>query len=406
MKWVLPSAFFALLVLLSAGLEKRVAETSAAPPAPELLALFDRQDVIDAPRVDFVRVADIDGDGDPDFLAVEPEEQDIHWWENNGDGTDFTEHAITTLSHNVTIVSPGDLDGDGDVDFLALAPEQDTLSFWFNNGTGGFTHQTTENLRVLGMTYVEATDVNGDGYADFFAVAEGAKDIAWWENTGQPETISFQEHEITNFSAFSGTVTRVDAADIDGDGLVDFVGANPDGGRITWWRHEVDSEGQHTFEEQTPGYSEEAVIDVSAADVDGDGDLDIFAARRMPYRVFLWENRGDAEFHRISQTLSDSPGDRPWRSVDSGDVNGDGAVDFVVSEWDGQLCWYKNPDVQPTPPATTTTPTSTSTATMTLSPTATSTATATATATVTVTVTSTPGETHEVRLPLLRRSGP
>ncbi|MFQ5858210.1 MAG: FG-GAP repeat domain-containing protein [Anaerolineae bacterium] len=416
MKWVLPWGVVVSSVTVAAVVGQQVAVSSGGPLAPGQLAVFIRQAVIDAPDVDFARVADLDGDGDLDILAAESEHEDIHWWENvYGDGTEFREHDVTTRSDKVKVVSPGDVDGDEDIDFLALAPERDHLSFWMNDGSGNFTHQSSSDLRVLGVTFVEANDINNDGYADFFAIDESAKDIFWWENAGQSAAISFERHEVTRNSAGNGAVSRLDAVDIDRDGLVDFVAVNRIAGRITWWRHGVDGEGNHVFQNQTGnGYRELAIKDVAATDVDGDRDLDILALRgggelQYPYRVFLWQNQGGETFSRTNESLADNPDNLMWPSLDSGDINGDGAFDFVASEVDGRLCWYRNPNVpaQPSPTASATAtpalPTHTSTPTRTGTPTATQSPTP-PTSTPTATATSVSGQAPTVYLPLIRRS--
>ncbi|MFQ5594121.1 MAG: FG-GAP repeat domain-containing protein [Anaerolineae bacterium] len=415
MKRVMLWGVLIVFVLFSAHLGQPVGVATGGPAGPGLLA-FNRSAVIRAPKVDFARVADLDGDGDLDILAVESLEEDIHWWENTqGDGTAFTEHTVETNSHDVTIVSPGDIDGDGDIDFFGLAPERNKIRLWMNDGSGEFTHDPNSDFGVLGVSYVEATDVNNDGYVDFLAVDEQARDILWYENNGQPTAMNFERHVVTRNSAGFGAVSRLDAVDFDQDGLVDFAASNRGAGRITWWRHRVDIDGKHNFEDETEipyGYREQAILGVAGADFDGDSDIDILALRggtddNLKYRVFLWENQGAETFSSTLESMGDNPGNLRWPSLDSGDINGDGAVDFVVSEWDGELCWYGNPDIPAQPSATaTTTPTMPPTPMLTPTGTSTPVVTSTATATVTPGVTTTPAseQPNKNYLPLVRRS--
>lgn len=419
--WGLVVGLVALLVVMSQGLG------SVSGAAPDRPLAWARQAVIDAPEVDFARVFNPDGDADFDILAVEPEEEDLQWWENTlGDGSVFVEHTIALTSDQIEVVSPGDIDADGDVDFYGLAPQRNnTISVWLNDGSGEFEHQAALDFRAPGgVTYLEAADIDNDGDADFFAIEADAGDIDWYENRHSGNDIVFTRHIIT---AVSGGIVSADAVDLNHDGLVDLVVANPLVDRIRLWLHQVNTSGEHVFRLQTGTgrvLAEDDVIGVAAADVEGDGDVDIYALRMMPYEVFLWVNAGDGTFSRDAALLSDSPGDKPWRSIDAGDMNGDGTVDFIASEWGGRLCWYENPFVgqaTPTPTRTTTatptstgappspthTPTSTASAPpATHTPTPTSTGSAPpATRTPTPTVTGTPGGTQlELYLPLIRRS--
>jgi len=228
------------------------------------------------------------------------------------------------------------------------------------------------------VTFIEAADVNGDRLADFFTIDTTTDRIEWWANSPAEPGRSFDRHLVTANASSTDQVERLDAADIDGDGLVDFVTANPGAGRMTWWRHEVDAQGEHHFSNVLGGLglAEDRVKDVSAADTDLDGDVDFLAMTEMPYRVFEWRRQPDGGFARQPQAVGNVPDDIVWASIDKGDVDGDGAVDFVVTEpvSGGRLCWYENPLVvdvataTPSEAATSEPPTGTPSPTGTLAP--------------------------------------
>lgn len=342
----------ALLVLATGA--AYVSETSAVPLLP-----FDRRDHISAPNVDFIRLADVDGDGDLDILAVESSSDDLDWYENDtGRGDVFSVHSISTNSGGVRVVAPGDVDNDGDIDFYALEPTRTRIRLYMNDGAGGFEVDTRFAETAVGVTYIEAADVDGDGHADLFVVFGDDDRVELWWNPGFPESRERMVRDrIANVRAWG--VERVRVGDIDGDGLLDFTTAKrSSSNNIMWWRQSmVDGERDWTPALSAP-LKETEVISAPLADIDNDGDVDILALRRVPYVVFQWLQQPDGRFVRDPEQLARSPGgdDRfNWNSIDVGDMDGDGDIDFATSEIDGKLCWYANPLISSAPTPTPTT---------------------------------------------------
>ena len=96
--------------------------------------------------------------------------------------------------------------------------------------------------------------------------------IAWYESDGAA-TPGFTEHIVT-----TGTLgaMSVDIADVDADGNLDLVTASYADGKIAWFQN--DGAVLPTFTEQVISTSAAGARDVSTADLDGDGDLDILSA--------------------------------------------------------------------------------------------------------------------------------
>ncbi len=88
----------------------------------------------DAYRAQCVHAADLDGDGDVDVLSASHGDDQVAWYENNGE-QDFTTHVITTQADGAQGVISADLDGDGDLDVISVSNRDDTIAWYENTGS-------------------------------------------------------------------------------------------------------------------------------------------------------------------------------------------------------------------------------------------------------------------------------
>ena len=151
-------------------------------PSPEVL--FGPQAIIaeNAGETRAIAAADLDGDSNPDILAVSATDNTITWYENaDGDGTTWNANVIATEVANAESVYAADLDGDGDTDVLTEAPSTGGLS-WYENqdGSGDFSEAQDLAIDITGATSILVADVNGDSAADILVA--GGNTIAWYEN--------------------------------------------------------------------------------------------------------------------------------------------------------------------------------------------------------------------------------
>ena len=126
-----------------------------------------------------------------------------------------------------------DLDGDGDMDVLGAA-WVDGITWW------GRTRPATDlpgpnmlsRASFNGAYGVYAADVDGDGDPDVLGASRYVDGITWWENTASNGSV-WTEHVVDD--AFD-SATSVYSADLDGDGDLDVIGASYFAG-ITWWEN-------------------------------------------------------------------------------------------------------------------------------------------------------------------------
>jgi len=144
--------------------------------------------------------------------------------------------------------------------------------------------------------------------------------------------LTFRQHTITTDAR---GLTSVQAADIDGDGDMDVLSASETDGKIAWY----ENDGNQNFTQDTLTLSAIFAARARAADLDSDGDMDIISVSRADHKVLWFENDGGQNFspHQISDTS------RGALSVFPEDLDGDGDLDLLVgARLRGAISWYSN----------------------------------------------------------------
>ncbi|MFC1929045.1 FG-GAP-like repeat-containing protein [Chloroflexota bacterium] len=281
-----------------------------------------------------VYAADIDGDGDVDLLSHSSADTlGIAWWENDGN-ENFVRHIIDSNFHprydNCNSIYAADIDLDGDIDILGAAGTENDIAYWENDGNENFTKHTIDG-NYLRAASVYAADVDSDGDVDVLGAAEYLSDISWWENDGNE---NFTKHTVTD--DYTGA-RSVYAIDIDGDGDIDILGAavsDP----MAWW----ENDGNENFTKHTiiMNYPYSSVC-VYAADIDGDSDIDLISTRGgYSGQIIWWENDGNESF--TGHFIVSGNLDYPW-DVYATDLDGDGDVDVLATALTyGEFAWWEN----------------------------------------------------------------
>lgn len=282
-----------------------------------------------------VFAADLDGDGHVDLLSIA--ENEVAWHQNNGASPPgFTPHVISTNVSGGRWVAAGDLDGDGDPD-VVTASKRDNQIAWYENlgGTPPTFASRIVTQQALGARAVLIADLDQDGDLDLYSASDTDNAIYWYENLGgRPPT--FQRHTVTRQAIYARSVY---AADLDGDGDLDLMSASQNDNKVAWYENLGGTPLQ--WREQVIDRGASGVQHIHADDLDGDGDMDIVVAVEYDNTIRWYENLGGSppafRMHFVSQSAP------AVHAVYTGDADQDGDSDiFAAIEGSNTIAWYEN----------------------------------------------------------------
>jgi hypothetical protein len=269
-------------------------------------------------------VGDVDRDGDNDLVSLTTSE--LRWYENPG----WRVHRIDArVLHDIEIA---DFDGDGDLDVVGRDQAEfghrgDTLHFYRQNSPDSWSHRAVQVPNGEGLC---VADIDGDGDQD--VVFEGI----WLENTGDVLAGPWTKHVYTKSWTYRNAF--VATGDLNGDGRLDIVLAPSElaGGtyRISWFEAPAKATGQEWTEHVVDDPVETVHHFVGVADMDLDGDRDIVAAEMLqgkdPDEVKIYVNCGGGRSW-VKQVIA-TTGSHSMRIAD---LDGDGDSDLYGANHQG-----------------------------------------------------------------------
>lgn len=277
---------------------------------------------------------DLDGDGDLDLLAVSGTDSKLAWHENQGNTNFSAVQRIISIRSNFAIdLQVIDLDGDGDEDLVAASQYDSKIAWYENQGPGTFFAQQILTEDADSILTLDVADFNGDGELDLLMCnPENPGFIAWFENLGG---LTFGAKQIISNQAL--LPSDVIAADVNGDGNMDVVSASKGDGKIAWY----ENTGTGNFgPQQVITTQTNQPNSVFASDLDNDGDLDVLSASRLDDKVAWYENTGNGAFGP-QQILN--AGALYASRVHVADLDNDGFNDVLsLSMIDHEVVWYRN----------------------------------------------------------------
>ncbi|MCD6587911.1 MAG: T9SS type A sorting domain-containing protein [Candidatus Fermentibacteraceae bacterium] len=178
-------------------------------------------------------------------------------------------------------------------------------------------------------------DLDDDGKQDVIG-SEHYQPVIWLRNTGVETPWPYQ----VIFDGQCNCDVLPAPADMDGDGDLDILFADKD--YNIFWAENLLPDSSWTL--HTIATDLYRAMSLHSADIDGDGDQDIFGCVMNNNWVGWWENI-DGVGNSWDEHLIDTAVTYPYW-VEASDVNMDGRVDLLLADATGQsnrARWYENP---------------------------------------------------------------
>ena len=292
-----------------------------------------QRDLLSAPASLTNAFADYNGDGDLDLYVGFNGPANRLYRNTAGDFADVADAAGVADKRSTRSAAWADFDNDGDPDLLlGFAPGAEPVLKLYRNDNGRFTDVTT----VVGLRRDSAAvrqfswiDIDNDDDLDLF-VALRDRPNALYRNDGGRFT------DVAVALGLADTRRSVGAVwfDYEEDGDLDLYVANQDGDRNGLFRNDggrftdvADSAGV-AWGGRTPNDPTNGTVRPCAADVDGDGHLDLFAANYGRNGLFLY--RGGGKFEDASRAWGIDL-DARYDACAFSDFDHDGRLDLYVN---------------------------------------------------------------------------
>ena len=310
---------------------------SAPPAAVDSFPTFDFMVLLESTSETSANVSagDVNGDGYLDLVLAKGR----HWplvdrvLLGDGKGAFRTPYDLGTASDRSYSGRLADLDRDGDLDVVISNDTPDPKLVYLNDGKGHFRIGSTFGKAEWPTRNATVADVDGDGLPDIVVA-----------NRGDSESVNYIclnrgagrfDDRCTPFS--SEPATTITAADFDRDGLIDLAVPYRDNGQSRIYlagRHATYSREKVIYF----GPANASIRMTEAADLDGDGQLDLIAIDdKSGTAIYL--GRADHSFGSAVPLTSRTP--TPY-ALATADINGDGKVDIIIGNVEARSVIYYN----------------------------------------------------------------
>ncbi|MEE9212069.1 MAG: FG-GAP-like repeat-containing protein [Phycisphaeraceae bacterium] len=278
-----------------------------------------------------IGLGDLNGDGLLDAVVTGRNVEGIVLVMMGSAGGGFEPAVPLELEAQTDWVVVERLDADPHLDLaIALRSGVGKIAVFKGNGDGTFGGRVDYSVG-RGPSHIAAQDFDGDGDIDLAVMDNSSETVTILRNDGSAVfTPSGQINHVGRLTKGISGAIYLTAADFDGDNDVDIAVAKAAG-----YISVLANNGDATFA-RSIDHTVGTATGIAAGDVDSDGDIDIvFGDLTLSAPGFLGvlHNQGNGNFAGV--TKFPVPGNTMWY-VALADLNGDGLPDAIISDAFGQ----------------------------------------------------------------------
>jgi FG-GAP-like repeat/Abnormal spindle-like microcephaly-assoc'd, ASPM-SPD-2-Hydin len=278
---------------------------------------------------------DFNGDGILDLVTTGADFSEFCVSLGKGDGT-FTLLGATNGARFAQVIAVGDFNGDGKLDVVEPDFVNDSADVYLGNGDGTFQNAIEYPAGIGYPFFVTVGDFNGDGIADIAVISDGATfSVLLGNGSGgfNPPIVS------TSTNALG----EMWAADVNGDGKLDLiaVGLNNGSSNVAVFL----GNGNGTFQPEVDYAVPEGLAAIAVGDFNGDGILDLASVSGVdsgglkvlpPGSLSYLFGKGDGTFSSAVNYVAPIVAD----AIAVGDFNNDGLLDVATASGIGSVSTY------------------------------------------------------------------
>lgn len=262
-----------------------------------------------------------------------------------------------TASGYISIPTMVDIDNDGDLDvFVGASGAYGVDRLYFKNtGTAAnpqFAAPVTNpfGLSAGGYAYTMAfADMDNDGDLDIF-IGEYYGNLRYYQNTGTATAPQFATGVLNPFGlSASVDIALPTAADLDNDGDFDLL-VGEYYGAVKYFQNTGTASAPAFASPVTNPFGLTALYQFhipNLVDLDNDGDMDLLSSE-YDGALKYFQNTGTASAPQFAAPVTNPFGLQPGyylSFVTSGDLDDDGDMDVLIGEYYGLMKYYKNTSI-------------------------------------------------------------